>query len=231
MSEQITKQRVDSKRDGALASFPRLLNDTVTANPELFLPVFLLLVWQASAISVKPATLGLALVLTFVLLIYAYRVLGTTPWLRRLGWVAPRAKGFWLYGVVAGGVASAAVWGIARLFHLSLGGVPRPNVLLLASSSGPIVEEMLFRGLLFWVIFELLHRRGISKSAASVTTVLLVAVCFALAHTDRIGIRFFATVLTGIAFGWMRVQSGSTAAAAVMHAVYNFVLCLIATLY
>jgi membrane protease YdiL (CAAX protease family) len=90
---------------------------------------------------------------------------------------------------------------------------------------------MLFRGLLLWVIFELLRRRGVSNSAASVTTVLLVAVCFALAHTDRTGIRLFATMLTGIAFEWMRVQSGSTAAAAVMHAVYNFVLCSITTLY
>ena len=230
MSGQITKQRVDSKPDGALARFPGLLNDTVTANPELFLSVFLLFVWQASAISVKPRTIGLALVLTFILLIYAYRVLGTTLWLRRVGWVAPR-QGFWLYGVIAGAAASAAVWEITRLFHLSLGGVPPPNVLLLASSSGPIVEEMLFRGLLFWVIFELLHRRGVSKLAGSVTTVLLVAVCFALAHTDRIGIRFVSTILTGIAFGWMRVQSGSTAAAAVMHAVYNFLLCWITTLY
>lgn len=228
MSRQITKLHVDSKLDGALARFPGFLKDTVTANPELFLPVFLLLVWQASAISVKPTTLGLALVLTFVLLIYAYRVLGTTPWLRRLGWVVPH-KGFWLYGVIAGGVASGAVWGIARLSHVSLGGIPRPNVLLLASSSGPIVEEMLFRGLLFWMIFELLRRRGVSKSIASVTTVLLIAVCFALAHTDRIGIRFAATILTGIAFGWMRVQSGSTAAAAVMHAVCNFVLSCIST--
>ena len=125
---------------------------------------------------------------------------------------------------------SVAVCGIARLSHLSLGGVPRPNVLLLASSSGPVLEEMLFRGLLFWAIFELHHRRGVSKSAASVTTVLLIAVCFALAHTDRIGIRFFATLLTGITFGWMRVQSGSTAAAAVMHAVYNFVLSCISTI-
>jgi hypothetical protein len=137
MSEEITKQRVNTKLDGVLARFPGLLNDTVTANPELFLPVFLLLVWQASAISVKPRTLGLALVLTFVLLIYAYRVLGATPWLRRLGWVAPR-QWFWLYGVFAGGAASAAVSEIARLSHLSLGGVPPPNVLLLASSSGPI---------------------------------------------------------------------------------------------
>jgi membrane protease YdiL (CAAX protease family) len=229
VSGYVTK-RVDSKLDGALARFPGVLKDTVAANPELFLPVFLLLVWQASAISVRPRTLGLALVLTFVLLIYAYRVLGTTLWLRRVGWVAPR-QGFWLYGIIAGAAASVGVWELARLFHLSLGGVPPPNVLLLASSSGPIVEEMLFRGLLFWVIFELLYRRGVSKLAASVTTVLLVAVCFALAHTDRTGVRFFATVLTGIAFGWMRVQSGSTAAAAVMHAVYNFVLCWITTLY
>jgi hypothetical protein len=44
MSAHVEKQRVDSGRDGALAHFPRLLNDTVTANPELFLPVFLLLV-------------------------------------------------------------------------------------------------------------------------------------------------------------------------------------------
>jgi membrane protease YdiL (CAAX protease family) len=228
VSGQIANQRMDSKLEGALARFPGLLRDAVIANPELFLPVFLLFVWQASAIAVKPATLGLALVLTFVLLIYAYRVLGTTPWLLRLGWVVPR-QGFWLYGVIAGGVASAAVWGTARLSHLSLGGVPPPNVLLLASSSGPIVEEMLFRGLLFWVIFELLRRRGVSSSVASVTTVLLIAVCFALAHTDRIGIRLFATLLTGITFGWMRVQSGSTAAAAVMHAVYNFVLSCIST--
>ena len=155
---------MNCKLDGALARFPGLLEDTVTANPELFLPVFLLFVWQASAISVKPRTLGLALVLTFVLLFYAYRVLGTTLWLRHVGWVAPR-QAFWLYGVMAGAAASAAVWEIARLSHLSLGGVPPPNVLLLASSSGPIVEEMLFRGLLFWVIFELLYRRGVSKSS------------------------------------------------------------------
>jgi membrane protease YdiL (CAAX protease family) len=229
VSGQIAKQRMDDKLDGALARFPGLLKDTVTANPELFLPVFLLFVWQASAIAMKPTTVGLALVLTFILLIYAYRVLGSTPWLRSLGWVAPRAKGFWLYGVVGGSVASVGVWGIARLSHLSLGGVPRPNVLLLASSSGPLLEEMLFRGLLFWLIFELPRRRGVSKSAASVTTVLFIAVCFALAHTDRIGIRFAATILTGITFGWMRVQSGSTAAAAVMHAVYNFVLSCIST--
>lgn len=131
VSGQIAKQRLDFKLPGALVRFPGLLNDAVTTNPELFLPVLLLFVWQASAISVKPRALGLALVLTLVLLIYAYRVLGTTPWLRRLSWVAPR-QGFWLYCVIAGAAASAAVWGMARLSHLSLGGGPPPNVLLLS---------------------------------------------------------------------------------------------------
>jgi membrane protease YdiL (CAAX protease family) len=228
VSGQIEKQRLDSKLRGALVRFPGLLNDAVSTSPELFLPVLLLFVWQASAISVKPRALGPALALTLVLLIYAYRVLGTTPWLRRLGWVAPPQR-FWLYCVIAGAAASGSVWGIARLSHVSLGGVPPPNVLLLATSSGPIVEEMLFRGLLFWAVFELLARCGVTKSAAGATTVLLVAICFALAHTDRTGIRFCATILTGITFGWMRVQSGSTAAAVVMHGVYNFVLSCIST--
>src|ERR1700722_6826506 len=129
VSGQIAKQRMNSGLDGTVARFPGLLRDIVTANPELFLPVFLLLVWQDSEISVRPRTLGLALVLPFVLLLYSHRVLGTTRWLRRVGWVAPR-QGFWLYGIIAGGAASVGVWELPRLFHLSLGGVPPPNVFL-----------------------------------------------------------------------------------------------------
>ena len=222
------KQSAGSTLERTVVRLAGVTKWTVSANPELFLPVFLVFVWQISAIAVKPKTLGLALLLTFILLIYAYRVLGKTPWMRRLGWVAPR-QGFWAFSIFAGGAASAAVWCIARLFHESLGAVPRPNVLLLASSSGSMLEEILFRGLLFWAVFKLLARCGVTKSAASATTVLLVAVCFALAHTDRNGLRFCATILTGITFGWMRVQSGSTAAAVVMHGVYNFVISCIST--
>jgi len=106
-----------------------MVRQTVTANPELFLPVFLLFVWQITAIAVKPQTLGLALLMTLLLLVYGYRVLGKTPWLRRLGWVSPR-QGFWLYSVLAGLASSAGVWSIARSFHESLGGVPPPHRVL-----------------------------------------------------------------------------------------------------
>jgi membrane protease YdiL (CAAX protease family) len=188
----------------------------------------LLFVWQITAIALKPQTLGLALLMTLFLLVYGYRVLGKTPWLRRLGWVSPR-QGFWLYSVLAGLASSAGVWSIARSFHESLGGVPPPHRVLLASASGPMLEEMLFRGLLFWLVFELLSRCRVSKLAAVSATILVIAVGFAFSHAGRTGLSLYTTILTGIAFGWMRAQSESTAAAALMHAVYNLVLSYLAT--
>ena len=213
----------------ALARFTIILLGTITANPELFLPVACLFVWQVTAVAAKPAAFGFALLLTLLLFIYGYRVLGKTEWLRRIGWVAPR-QGFWFYSLIAGVAAAASIWSIARFFQQSLGGVPPPQRILLASFSGPMIEEMLFRGLLFWLIFELLKRTGVPRSAAVAATVCLTAIAFAFSHNDRHGLRLYATILTGLAFGWMRVRSGSTAAATVMHATYNLVLLVIAAL-
>src|SRR6202140_4294286 len=223
LSALLAKQRLGFRLPAVCARFASMVRQTVTANPELFVPVFLLFVWQITAIGVKPQTLGLALLLTLLLLVYAYRVLGKTPWLRRLGWVSPR-QGLWLYRALAGLASQAGVWALARSFHESLGGVPPPHRVLLASASGPMLEEMLFRGLLFWLIFELLSRCRVSKIAGVSTTILVIAVGFAFSHTGRTGLRLYTTILTGIAFGWVRAQSESTAAAALMHAVYNLVL-------
>ena len=215
--------------NAALTRGAGILRGTITDNPELFLPVACLFVWQFTAIVPKPSAFACALLLTLLLFIYGYRVLGTTEWLRRLGWVSPR-QGFWLYSLIAGLAAAGGVWWFARIFHQSLGRVPPAQRILLASSSGPMIEEMLFRGLLFWLIFELLRRMGLPLAAAVGSTVFLTGIAFALSHNDRHGPRLYATILTGIAFGWMRVRSGSTAAATLMHAVYNLVLLLIAML-
>jgi membrane protease YdiL (CAAX protease family) len=212
-----------------LARFTKSLRGTIMANPELFLPVACLFAWQVTAVAAKPSAFGFALLLTLLLLIYGYRVLGKTEWLRRLGWVSPR-QNFWFYSFITGIAAAAGVWWFARIFHQSLGGAPPPQRILLASFSGPMIEEMLFRGLLFWLIFELLKRRGVPPSAAAGAAVCLTAVAFAFSHNDRHGLRLYATILTGLAFGWMRVRSGSTAAATVMHSVYNLVISLIAAL-
>ncbi|MDQ2948869.1 MAG: hypothetical protein M3Y27_23485, partial [Acidobacteriota bacterium] len=82
---------------------------TVTENPELFFPVFLILVWRITDVAAARRTLVLAVFLTVILLVYGFRVLGGSLWLRRLGWVSPR-HGFWLCSVVAGMIAGGAVW-------------------------------------------------------------------------------------------------------------------------
>jgi membrane protease YdiL (CAAX protease family) len=92
-----------------------------------------------------------------------------------------------------------------------------------------MLEELLFRGFLFWLLFGSLAHLGIVHRYASTAAILLIAFVFALSHGGRAGISLVATVLTGIGYGWIRVQSGSTAAAALMHGVYNFAISCIAT--
>jgi membrane protease YdiL (CAAX protease family) len=212
-----------------VARVATILRSTIMGSPELFLPVACLFVWQLTAIAAKTSLLICAASLTALLLIYAFRVLGRTEWLRRVGWASPR-QGFWAYSFIAGIAAAGGVWWFARIVHQSLGGVPPAHRVLLAGSSGPMIEELLFRGLIYWLIFGCLRRAGVAVRLAICVTVFLTALAFAFSHNDRQGPRLYATILTGIAFGWMRAQSDSTAAATVMHAVYNLALLLAAML-
>jgi membrane protease YdiL (CAAX protease family) len=204
--------------------FPSRLRETVIASPELFLPVFLLFTWRVTALVSGPRTFILALLSTGILVIYAFRVLGRNAWLIRLGWASPR-RGFWLWSILAGLGACGTIGVIARLSHQSLGVFPRFGQLMLASTAGPMVEEILFRGLMFWGVIELFRRIRVPERPGQVIAILLIAFSFALAHIGRVGISFACTALTGAAFGAMRVWSQSTAAAALMHSVYNFALC------
>lgn len=200
-----------------------LVYHTVTDNPELFFPVFLIMVWRITDVALKPSSLAIAFFFTGILLVYSVRVLGRSLWLRRLGWVNPR-RGFWLCSVVTGIIAGGAVWLVARVLHESLGTLPPPHVVLLASSSGSILEELLFRGLLFWSLLELFRRLRWPQLPSALVAVVLIAIGFAFAHLGRTGVSLYSTVLTGIAFGAVRIRSDSTAAAALMHATYNFTL-------
>ena len=213
----------------ALFRCARILRDAIASNPELFLPVACLFVWQLTAVAAKTSVLVCAALSTALLMIYAVRVLGRTEWLRRVGWASPR-QGFWAYSFIAGIAAAGGIWWFARILHQSLGGVPPAHRVLLASSSGPMIEELLFRGLIYWLLFEGLRRVGVSVRLAICVSVFLTAIAFAFSHNDRHGPRLYATILTGVAFGWMRAQSDSTAAATVMHAVYNLALLLAAML-
>ncbi len=157
------------------------------------------------------------------------------PLLRSLGWVPPRhlRVGPLLWGVLT--AVGAVMLGVALrtpevktpLDQLLADPVSIALVAVFAITLAPVFEELVFRGLLFPLI---------ARSLGPIAGAVLTALPFALLHGpeyawswQRVGIVFFA----GFAFGWMRHVSGSTAAAAVMHAAYNgtFVLLLVISKY
>jgi membrane protease YdiL (CAAX protease family) len=71
----------------------------------------------------------------------------------------------------------------------------------MAITLGPLAEELIFRGYLFWVIGSLLARLKVRSGAA---TAFVVAVLFALAHSSKSGItgpQLVAIFGTGLLYG------------------------------
>ena len=228
---ELDMSRAHSVGDRLVDWFPRfaaVVRDAAPANADIGFGLLLLFTWQVTSIAMRPQCLMPLAVLTLVLLISARAALGKSVWLRRVGWV-PARRGFWLCSFVGGVAAAVGVWLIANLFHQPLGAVPPPYKVLLASSSGAIIEELLFRGFLFWLLFQFIDRVSIFHRRASTVTVLAVAVAFAVSHPGRTGLALCTTMMTGAGYGWVRVQSGSTAVAALMHGIYNLAISCIAT--
>ena len=94
------------------------------------------------------------------------------------------------------------------------------EMLVLGFVLGPILEESFFRGCLLPV---LAHTTG------NLAAVILTALLFALFHQPADLAHWVSFTATGVAYGWIRVASRSTTAAAVMHATYNLAVFLSAT--
>lgn len=94
---------------------------------------------------------------------------------------------------------------------------------------GPLLEELVFRGYLFWGVHWFL-RRFISQSGW--LTVVVIAAVFALSHFAKPGITHsqIASVFgTGLLYGWLRLKSDSTVPAVFAHTSYNATIFLAAT--
>jgi membrane protease YdiL (CAAX protease family) len=141
------------------------------------------------------------------------------------GWVHPRRRIFWLYALMAGAVAAALVIAILHAKHTPLGHTS-PATLLYGITIGPIIEEILFRGAAFSVIYvtagSIKGLLGLRLAIAIVLSSLL----FAVAHTRTMGIPWIVFFGMGTLYALMRWRSTSTAAAALMHATYNAVIAL-----
>ena len=144
------------------------------------------------------------------------------------GFAAPAAARFFWLAVVVGVIAPMlGGWLTEWLAHgqtvtqnieqlgksASLGW--RIPLALMAVSLGPLVEELLFRGVL---LSALLQRRG------SATAIVLSSVLFALMHLPGLNWQVFAVpnlLLLALALAWLRLRSGSIWPSVLAHGIYN----------
>ena len=126
-------------------------------------------------------------------------------------------EGAW-WGVVAALVVS---W-VFR--DLRTGSLPALPEIWMGITFGPLAEELIFRGMLFHGLMLLL-RRWLDRPGW--IAVIVIAGAFALSHLVKAGItpwQIAAIFLTGCLYGWLRLDSGSTAPPLLAHAAYNAVL-------
>jgi len=165
------------------------------------------LVLQASVI----VFLSIAL---YVILKWRYR----RPVVAPLGWVLP--KGFYIGIGFSGGVAAALTIAVlTHERHQVMPTMPALEFLVLGLFLGPMLEESVFRGYLLPVL---------ARTLGNAASVIATAVLFSAFHgpTDLTHWVWFAA--TGVAYGWLRLASQTTTAAALMHATCNLTLFLAA---
>lgn len=144
------------------------------------------------------------------------------------GFVLPARSGFF---ALAGGIGLAAPIVGSWLTQLLARGHPVPQdirqlgtqaspvlrmlLVMLVASLGPVVEELLFRGLLLSALLRRLH-----VAWAVVASALL----FALIHLPGLqwhGYALPALTLLALALAWLRLRSGSIWPAVLAHAINN----------
>jgi membrane protease YdiL (CAAX protease family) len=142
---------------------------------------------------------------------------------RSLGWTTPSIS---FFSIVSYGVLLVFGLGVlGRLIHIPTAENPLTklfkdptSVILLAvfgSIVAPVCEELVFRGFLQPLLV---------RSLGAVAGVLATALPFGILHYQEYGNSWRHVLLislSGVAFGWMRQATGSTKAAAGLHASFN----------
>jgi membrane protease YdiL (CAAX protease family) len=135
------------------------------------------------------------------------------PALRALGWELPRRRFFGI-AIIAGLATAFAVSLIVRAAGMRIIGEPAWLAVLIVTV-GPIVEESFFRGFL---------QPCMGAIVGAMPAVIVAGVCFAAIHGPVTMLQVSCFTVTGIAYGLLRLRSGTIAAPIVMHATYNLSL-------
>ena len=162
-----------------------------------------------------------ALLLTILYLLVAQRY--HRPFWRSLGWSWP-IRGGWRSAVFGPALAiGVSVLGALMrapelpdpVKELITGRMSLIIVMLFAVAFGPIYEELFFRGFLY-PLFE--------RSFGPALAILFSAIPFALLHGPQNQWAWQQITLVGIAgiaFGFVRYRTGSTAASTILHSCFN----------
>lgn len=170
-----------------------------------------------------------AQIVLYVLLLFSLALLfriryGQALW-PSLGWITPRLP-LWMTAL-AGVLLPFVLTGIGFLLRAPKIDSPfekftKSDVWLVifglfAVILGPAFEELIFRGFL---------QPLFSKTLGLIGGIIVTAFIFGALHGPEYQWAWqyvLIVTLAGVAFGWMRVRSGSTIASTVMHAAYNAV--------
>jgi membrane protease YdiL (CAAX protease family) len=162
-----------------------------------------------SDITNPAASLQFALVTFLTVALYlVLKIRHHQPVMRPLGWVWPRLS-YMVASPLAGILLGPAVIHYLRLHDRNAPPVPTIELLVLGAILGPVLEESLFRGCILPVL---------AQTTGNVAAILITAFLFALLHGPVSLAQWVSFTATGVAYGSIRVASGSTSAAALTHA-------------
>ena len=172
-----------------------------------------------SRAALNQPTLTLQVIVLFSLMACLYTILKLRyrrhVW-RALGWTRPRSK-YALVAVTGGVVLAAPVVLFVHWARWSMPEIRLWDLVLLGALLGPGLEESFFRGCLLPVL---------ARTTGVPLAIIACALLFTALHKPPTAAQWVSFTTTGAAYGWMRVSSGSTTAAALMHAAYNVTLFL-----
>ena len=140
------------------------------------------------------------------------------PVLKPLGWVVPQMR-YIVIALMLGSSFAAGITLYLRLRKQVTPPTPISELLILGLVLGPILEESLFRGCLMPLL---------AQSMGTIPVIIITAAIFAIFHGPTNPGHCLTFAATGIAYGWVRVASGSTTAPTLMHAAYNLTFGLLA---
>jgi membrane protease YdiL (CAAX protease family) len=120
-----------------------------------------------------------------------------------IGWLRLLHRLWWLYALTGGLLGALVVIWIVRVAGLSLG-TDAPGKLLYGVTVGPIVEELVFRGAAFSVIYVTASSISGLAQWRITLSVTVSSLLFAFAHTTIIGIPWLVFFGMGTLYALLR---------------------------